>query len=156
MPRRRRAQKRQLPPDHRYGSVLVTRFINSLMRRGKKTVAQRIFYDALDLIEQKTGKRGIDIFERAIQNVRPQLEVRSRRVGGATYQVPVEVRPDRQISLAIRWIIQHAKMRHEHGMTQKLAAEIIDAANNTGGAIKKKEDTLKMAEANRAFAHYRW
>jgi len=126
------------------------------MKDGKKSVAQRIFYDALDLIEQKGGKRGIDVFERAIQNVRPPLEVRSRRVGGATYQVPVEVRPDRQISLAIRWLIASSLKRGDHGMSAKLAAEFEDAANNQGGAIKKKEDTLKMAEANRAFAHYRW
>lgn len=156
MPRRRRPQKRQLPPDYRYGSVLVTRFINTFMREGKKSIAQRIFYDAMELIEQKTSKRGIDTFERAIQNVRPQLEVRSRRVGGATYQVPVEVRSERQISLAMRWLINYSRQRHDHGFASKLAAELIDAANNQGGTIKKKEDTLKMAEANRAFAHYRW
>ena len=156
MPRRKRPQKRQLPPDYRYGSVLVTKFINTLMKKGKKSVAQRIFYEALDIVEQRTQKRGIDIFERAIQNVRPQLEVRSRRVGGATYQVPVEVRPDRQISLAIRWLINYARQRNEHGMSNKLASEFIDAANNQGGAIKKKEDTLKMAEANRAFAHFKF
>ncbi len=156
MPRRRRPERRAVPPDYRYGSVLVTKFINCLMRDGKKSIAQRIFYEALDLIEEKTGKRGIEVFERAVQNVRPQLEVRARRVGGATYQVPVEVRPHRQISLAIRWIIRAARQRHEHGMVKKLAAELIDAANNQGGAIKKKEDTHKMAEANRAFAHYRW
>jgi len=156
MPRRRKPQKRQLAADYRYGSVLVTRFINTIMISGKKSTAQRIFYDAMDIIEQKTGKRGIDIFERAIQNVRPQLEVRSRRVGGATYQVPVEVRPERQISLAIRWLVSNSEARHDHGMAEKFASEIADASNNQGGAIKKKEDTLKMAEANRAFAHYRW
>ncbi len=156
MSRRRKAQKRQLPPDFRYGSVLVTRFINALMKDGKKSTAQKLFYDALDIVEQKTKKRGIDIFERAIQNVRPPLEVRSRRVGGATYQVPTEVRPDRQISLAIRWILNYSKSRNGYGMANKLAAEIIDASNNQGGSIKKKEDTLKMAEANRAFAHFKW
>ncbi len=154
--RRRRAPKRQLPPDYRYGSVLVTRFINNLMWDGKKSVAQRIFYDALEIVERKTQKRGIDVFEKAIQNVRPPLEVRSRRIGGATYQVPTEVRPDRQISLAIKWIIRYARQRGNKGMAEKLAAEIIDAANNQGGAIKKKEDTLKMAEANRAFAHFKF
>jgi len=154
--RRRRAPKRQLPPDYRYGSVLVTRFINNLMRDGKKSVAQRIFYEALEIVERKTQKRGIDVFEKAIQNVRPPLEVRSRRIGGATYQVPTEVRPDRQISLAIKWIIRYARQRNLKGMPEKLAAEIIDAANNQGGAIKKKEDTLKMAEANRAFAHFKF
>jgi len=127
------------------------------MKSGKKSAAQRVFYDALDSIEHKdTSKRGIDVFERAIQNVRPPLEVQSRRVGGATYQVPVEVRPDRQISLAIRWIIENSNKRSDHGTAAKLAAEFDDASNNQGGAIKKKEDTLKMAEANRAFAHYRW
>ena len=156
MSRRRKAQKRQLPPDFRYGSVLVTRFINALMKDGKKSTAQKLFYDALDIVEQKTKKRGIDIFERAIQNVRPPLEVRSRRVGGATYQVPTEVRPDRQISLAIRWILNYSESRNGYGMANKLAAEIIDASNNQGGSIKKKEDTLKMAEANRAFAHFKW
>jgi len=156
MPRRRRAQKRKLTPDYRYGSVLVTRFINTFMLDGKKSTAERVFYEALELIEEKTGNRGIDIFERAIQNVRPPLEVRSRRVGGATYQVPTEVRSDRQISLAIRWILNSAKSRGKNSMTEKLAAELIDASNNQGGAIKKKEDTLKMAEANRAFAHYKW
>lgn len=156
MPRRKRAETRELKPDHRYGSVLVTRFINSLMKRGKKSVAEKIFYDAMDIIEQKAGKRGLDIFERALQNVRPQLEVRPRRVGGATYQVPSEVRPERQISLAIRWILASARNRHEHGMAQKLAAEIIDASNNQGASIKKREDVHKMAEANRAFAHYKW
>ena len=154
--RRRRAPKRQLPPDYRYGSVLVTRFINNLMWDGKKSVAQRIFYEALEIVERKTQKRGIDVFEKAIQNVRPPLEVRSRRIGGATYQVPTEVRPDRQISLAIKWIIRYARQRNLKGMPEKLAAEIIDAANNQGGAIKKKEDTLKMAEANRAFAHFKF
>ena len=154
--RRRRAPKRQLPPDYRYGSVLVTRFINNLMWDGKKSVAQRIFYEALEIVERKTQKRGIDVFEKAIQNVRPPLEVRSRRIGGATYQVPTEVRPDRQISLAIKWIIRYARQRGNKGMAEKLAAEIIDAANNQGSAIKKKEDTLKMAEANRAFAHFKF
>jgi len=156
MPRRRKAPKRHLAPDFRYGSVLVTRFINTFMLHGKKSIAQGLFYDALEMIEEKTGKHGIDIFERALQNVRPQLEVRSRRVGGATYQVPVEVRSERQVSLAIRWILLHAQKRSDHGFAKKLAAELIDASNNQGGAIKKKEDTLKMAEANRAFAHYKW
>ncbi len=156
MPRRRRAPKRKIQPDYLFGSTLVTRFIHNLMKDGKLSTAQRVFYEALEIIEEKTSKRGIDVFERAIQNVQPPLEVRSRRVGGATYQVPIEVRSDRQISLAVRWILFYSKNRHDHGMNKKLAAELMDAANNQGGAIKKKEDTLKMAEANRAFAHYRW
>ncbi len=156
MSRRRRPQKRQAAPDFRYGSLLVTRFINVVMHDGKRSTAQNVFYDALDMIEQKTGKRGIDIFERAIQNVRPPLEVRSRRVGGATYQVPVEVRPERQVSLAIRWILNYTGKRGDHGFARKLAAELIDASNNQGGSVKKREDTIKMAEANRAFAHFKW
>ncbi|MCD6594181.1 30S ribosomal protein S7 [bacterium] len=156
MSRRRKAQKRKLSSDFRYGSILVTRFINTLMKDGKKSTAQKLFYDALDIIESKTSKRGIDIFERAIQNVKPPLEVRSRRVGGATYQVPTEVRPDRQVSLAIRWILKFSESRHDYGMANKLASELTDAANNQGGSIKRKEDTLKMAEANRAFAHFKW
>lgn len=156
MPRRKRTRVKQLKPDYRYGSVLVTRFINNLLKRGKKSIAERIFYRTMDIIEQKAGKRGLDIFERALQNVRPQLEVRPRRVGGATYQVPSEVHPERQISLAIRWILDAARKRHEHGMAQKLAAELIDASNNQGASIKKREDVHKMAEANRAFAHYKW
>lgn len=156
MARRKRAEKREVLPDPKYRSTLVAKFINCLMWDGKKTVAERILYDAFRLIEERTKTEPLKVFEKAIENCKPILEVRSRRVGGATYQVPVEVRPDRQQALAIRWIINYARQRNEKGMVRKLAAEIIDAANNKGGAIKKKEDTHKMAEANKAFAHFRW
>lgn len=154
--RRKRAEKREVLPDPKYKSVLVTKFINSMMRQGKKSVAERIFYSALDLVEQKTGKPGIEVFEKAVENVKPILEVKSRRVGGATYQVPVEVREDRRQALAIRWLIQYARQRNERTMNVRLANEIIAAFNNEGGAIKKREDTHRMAEANKAFAHFRW
>ncbi len=156
MARRKRAEKREILPDPKYRSTLVAKFINCLMWDGKKSVAERILYDAFKLIEERTKTEPLKVFEKAIENCKPILEVRSRRVGGATYQVPVEVRPDRQQALAIRWIINYARQRNEKGMVRKLAAEIIDAANNKGGAIKKKEDTHKMAEANKAFAHFRW
>ncbi|MEO0253903.1 MAG: 30S ribosomal protein S7 [candidate division WOR-3 bacterium] len=154
--RRRRAPERKIAPDPVYNSPLVASFINNLMWDGKKTKAMKIFYKAMNRIKELTGEEGIKIFEKAIENVKPSLEVRPRRVGGATYQVPVEVRPKRQISLAIKWIIRAARARSERGMIEKLAKELIDAANNEGGAVKTKENTHKMAEANRAFAHFRW
>ncbi len=154
--RRRRAPVREVMPDPVYKSKVVTKFINGLMLDGKKNVATKIFYDALDLIEKKTEEKGIEVFEKAIENIKPVLEVKSRRVGGATYQVPVEVRPIRQQTLAIRWIIMFARKRSERTMVERLANELIDAANSRGAAYKKKEDTYKMAEANKAFAHYRW
>ena len=156
MPRKGPVPRREILPDPKYGSVLVAKFINCMMRYGKKSVAERIFYQALDIIGQKTGKNPLEVFENAVENVKPVMEVKSRRVGGATYQVPVEVRPERRISLAVKWLIQSARARSEKGMVNKLANELLDAYNNRGGAIKKKEDTHRMAEANRAFAHYRW
>ena len=143
-------------PDPKYGDKIVARFVNTIMNRGKKSVAESIFYRSLDIVTAKTKEDSLGVFKRAIENTRPTVEVRSRRVGGATYQVPVEVRPQRRVSLSMRWIIDSARARAEKSMEEKLAAEIIDAANNRGTAIKKKEDTHRMAEANRAFAHYRW
>jgi len=156
MPRRNRPPKREIAPDIKYNSVLVSQFINKLMQKGKKSTAQTIFYDALDLIEERTKRSGLDIFEQAVRNVTPILEVKPRRVGGATYQVPVEVRDDRRLSLAIRWLVASTRNRSGRSMAEKLAAELMDAANNTGTTVKKREDTHRMAEANRAFAHYRW
>ncbi len=157
MPRKGPVPKREVPPDPKYGSVLVAKFINSLMIDGKKSIARRIFYEALERLRHKSkGEEPLQIFEKAMENVKPLLETRSRRVGGATYQVPVEVRPERQRALAIRWIIQAARQRSEKTMVERLAAEIWDAYHNRGAAIKKREDTHRMAEANRAFAHYRW
>jgi small subunit ribosomal protein S7 len=156
MARRNRADKRPVRPDVKYNSKLVSGFINKLMNNGKKTVAASIFYDALDLIEGRTKKPGIDVFEQAVKNATPLIEVRPRRVGGATYQVPLEVRPDRRQSLAIRWLVSSSRARSGKSMAEKLAAELMDAANNTGTTVKKREDTHRMAEANRAFAHYRW
>ncbi len=156
MPRRYRPPKRKITPDPRYGSENVARLINRVMLRGKKSLAERIVYDAFDIIEKRTGKPGVEIFEKALQNVMPVLEVRPRRVGGATYQVPLEVPAFRRRSLGLRWLVQAARQRSGKSMAEKLAAELIDAANNQGAAIKKKEDTHRMAEANRAFAHYRW
>jgi small subunit ribosomal protein S7 len=156
MPRRNRPPKREVAPDIKYNSVLVSRFVNKLMYSGKKSTAQRCFYDALDLIESRSKRPGLDVFEQAVRNVTPVLEVKPRRVGGATYQVPVEVRPDRQLSLAIRWLIDTTRRRPGRTMAEKLASELMDAASNTGATIKKREDTHRMAEANRAFAHYRW
>jgi len=149
-------KKRETKPDARYNNVLVTRFINSLMIQGKKSVAERIFYGAMDTIEQKTGTDGLTVLKTALQNVKPILEVKSRRVGGATYQVPVEVRQDRRNALALRWLISFARSRPDHTMADRLSAELIAASKNEGGAVKKREDTHKMAEANKAFAHYRW
>jgi len=156
MPRRRVAKKREILPDPKYQDVLVAKCINMIMRRGKKSLAERILYKAFEIIEKKTGEDPLPIFKRAIDNVKPVLEVKSRRVGGATYQIPVEVRPDRRITLSLRWIINSARERPERTMQERLANELLDAYRETGNAIKKKEDTHKMAEANKAFAHYRW
>ncbi len=156
MPRRRVVVRREILPDPKYKNILVAKFINCIMRRGKKSVAERILYRALEIIKERTNEDPLKVFEKSINNVKPILEVRSRRVGGATYQVPTEVRPERRTALAIRWLITYAKERAEKSMEEKLAAELIDAANNRGAAIKKKEDVHKMAEANKAFAHYRW
>lgn len=156
MPRRRVVKKREIQPDPKYREVVVAKFINCLMRRGKKSLAERIFYEALEIVKGKVKDDPLLLFKQALENVKPVVEVKSRRVGGATYQVPVEVRPTRRTSLAIRWLIQYAKERPEKSMQERLAAELLDAANNKGGAIKKKEDTHRMAEANKAFAHYRW
>jgi small subunit ribosomal protein S7 len=156
MSRRQRAVKRPSPPDPRYDSQTVTKFVNKLMLDGKKSTAERTFYDAMDLIEQRTSQPGVQVFKQAVSNVKPTLEVKSRRVGGATYQVPVEVRPDRRTSLAMRWIIGFARARSEKSMAERLAGELIAASRGDGSSIKKKDDTHRMAEANRAFAHYRW
>ncbi|MBC8318589.1 MAG: 30S ribosomal protein S7 [Desulfobulbaceae bacterium] len=157
MPRRRVVAKRQIIPDSRYNSVLVTKFINGIMVQGKKSVALRIFYDAMDIMEAKiTEDSPMDVFEKAMDNVRPKVEVKSRRVGGATYQVPIEVRPERRNALAIRWLVDFSKSRSGRSMGEKLAAELMDAYSNRGSAVKKREDTHRMAEANKAFAHYRW
>jgi small subunit ribosomal protein S7 len=156
MPRRKLVQKREIAPDPVYNDVLVAKFINCMMHCGKKSVAEKIFYRSMDIIANKTKEDPILIFKKAVENCKPTLEVKSRRVGGATYQVPVEVRPERRTSLAIRWIIKAARERSEKGMVQKLVAEIIDAFNGRGSAIKKRDDTHRMAEANKAFAHYRW
>ncbi len=156
MPRKGSVTKRRVTPDSRYGNVAVTKFINSLMQDGKKSKAEHIFYGALDIAGEKLKKEPLDVFEQAMDNVKPLVEVRSRRVGGATYQVPMEVNPFRRQTLAIRWLVAASRSRNANSMIDKLAGEIMDAAQNKGGAIKKKEDTSKMAEANRAFAHYRW
>lgn len=156
MARRRVAQKREVLPDPKYHDQLVTKFVNVLMGRGKKSLSERIFYGALDLVADRSKQDPLTLFKRALDNVKPVLEVKSRRVGGSTYQVPVEVRFERRQALSIRWIVQAAKSRSERTMQLRLAAELLDAANNTGTSIKKKEDTHKMAEANKAFAHYRW
>ena len=156
MPRRKRATKRQVLPDPKYKSILVTKFINSLLHAGKRSVAEKIFYSAVDISNAKNNTTGIDVFEKAIENVKPILEVRSRRVGGATYQVPVEVRRERQQALAVRWIISYAKGRSEKTMAERLAGEFLAAYNKEGASIKKREDTHKMADANKAFAHFKW
>jgi small subunit ribosomal protein S7 len=156
MPRKKTIQHRELASDPEYNSVLVTRFMNCLMGKGKKSTAERIFYGAMKEIEKRTGQDGITVTKAALNNVKPFLEVKSRRVGGATYQVPMEVRPERRTALAIRWMIAYASGRPDHTMQERLASEIIAASKNEGGSIKKKEDTHKMAEANKAFAHYRW
>ena len=156
MPRKGSVPKRDVLPDPVYHSKTVTKFINKVMLSGKKSVAQRVVYDAFEAIREKTGKDPLEIFETALKNVMPVLEVRARRVGGANYQVPVEVRPERSQTLGIRWLVNYARLRGEKTMDARLSAELMDAANNVGAAIKKKEDTHKMAEANKAFAHYRW
>ncbi len=156
MPRKGSVPKREILPDPVYNSRLAARFINRLMYQGKKGVAEKIFYSALEQLGEKTNEEPLRAFEKALDNVKPHLEVKARRVGGATYQVPMDVRPDRQVSLSVRWIISYARARGEKGMVSKLANELLDAFNNRGGAVKKREDTHRMAEANKAFAHYRW
>ncbi len=156
MPRRRRPEKRQLLPDPKYGSVLVTKFVNNLMRQGKKSVAESIFYRAIDLVEEKTGRNGLEVFQEAVDNVKPVVEVKPRRVGGATYQIPVEVRSERKLALSIKWIISFTRSRAEKTMAERLAAELLAASKGEGASIKKRDDTHRMAEANKAFAHYRW
>lgn len=156
MSRRRVSQKRELIPDPRFGSETLTRFVNMLMVSGKKSVAERVVYGALDQIQAKTSQTSLDVLHKALDNVQPLVEVKSRRVGGATYQVPIEVRPSRRVALAMRWLIDSARKRSEKGMVAKLAAELLDAHENRGSAVKKREDTHRMAEANKAFSHYRW
>jgi len=156
MSRRHRAEKREVLPDPKFGNMVVSKFMNSIMYAGKKSVAETIVYGALDMIEGKTKQNPVGVFEQALENVMPTIEVRSRRVGGATYQVPVEVRNDRRQALGIRWLITAARERNEKTMTERLSAELLDASNSRGNAVKKREDTHRMAEANRAFAHYRW
>ena len=156
MSRRHRAEKREINPDPKFGDLIVSKFMNNLMNAGKKSVAESIVYGALDRIQAKTKQEPLGVFHQALDNVAPAIEVRSRRVGGATYQVPVEVRPERRQALAIRWLIQAARGRNENTMVDRLSGELLDAANNRGTAVKKREDTHRMAEANRAFSHYRW
>ena len=156
MPRRGQISKRDVLPDPLYGSKSVTKIINNVMNDGKKGVAQKIVYDAFAIVEEKTGKPALDAFQEAIENIMPTLEVKARRVGGSTYQVPMEVRPERKKTLGLRWLVTYSRKRSERTMAEKLAGEIIDALSNMGGAVKKKEETHKMAEANRAFAHYRY
>jgi len=156
MSRRHKADKREIIPDAKFGDIVLTKFMNSIMKEGKKSAAERIVYGALDQMESKVKQNPIELFHTALQNVMPALEVRSRRVGGATYQVPVEVRVDRRQALAIRWIISAARGRNENTMVERLSGELLDAVNNRGTAVKKREDTHRMAEANRAFSHYRW
>lgn len=156
MPRRREVPEREILPDSRYNSKLVAKFVSVVMRDGKKSVAERILYDAFDLMEQRAKEPPLELFEKAVNNVKPVIEVKSRRVGGSTYQIPMEVRSNRRVALAMRWIISFARNRSEKNMSAKLAGELLDACNNRGAAIKKKEDTHRMAEANKAFAHYRF
>ena len=156
MPRRGNVPKREVLPDPLYNSVMVTRLINSIMLDGKKGVAQKVVYGAFDIISEKTGKPALDVFLAALENIMPTLEVKARRVGGATYQVPIEVRPDRRQTLGLRWLTNYARARNEKTMRERLSGEIMDAANSVGAAVKKREDTHKMADSNRAFAHYRW
>ncbi|MGY6570332.1 MAG: 30S ribosomal protein S7 [Nocardiopsis sp. BM-2018] len=156
MSRRHRAEKREIIPDPKFGDVILTKFMNSVMYDGKKSTAERIVYGAFDIIEEKTKTDPIEVFRQALENVAPAIEVRSRRVGGATYQVPVEVRAERRQALAIRWLISAARARNDKTMVERLSSELMDAANNRGSAVKKREDTHRMAEANRAFSHYRW
>ena len=156
MPRRGYIAKREVLPDPIYNSKIVTKLINNIMLDGKKTVAQKIVYEAFDIVKEKESKDALEVFEAALDNIMPVLEVKARRVGGATYQVPIEIRPERRQTLALRWLVSYSRNRHEKTMAEKLAAEIIDAINNTGGAFKKKEDMHRMAEANKAFSHYKW
>jgi small subunit ribosomal protein S7 len=156
MPRRREVPKREVLPDPKYKNVVVAKFVNHIMKDGKKSTAEKIVYSAFDKVKEKTGKAEIEIFEKALESVAPMVEVKSRRVGGATYQVPVEVRPERQNALAMRWLIDAARARKEKSMGLRLAAEMVDATEGRGAAVKKREDTHRMAEANKAFAHYRW
>ena len=156
MSRRHSAERREILPDAKFGDKVVTKFMNNLMHDGKKSVAESIVYSALETVEKKLRKPPVEVFHEALDNVKPSVEVRSRRVGGATYQVPVEVRPERREALAIRWLIKASRARNEHTMEERLAGELLDAANMRGSAVKKREDTHKMAEANKAFAHYRW
>jgi small subunit ribosomal protein S7 len=156
MSRKHQAPQREVLPDPRYGDILITKVINSLMYDGKKSTSESNFYQALDLVEKKTGEEGIKVFKKAMNNIKPAVEVKSRRIGGATYQVPIEVRPNRKQSLAIRWLRDYSRTRAGKNMVEKIADEIIDAANNRGGAVKKREDVYKMAEANKAFAHLKW
>lgn len=157
MSRRKQAiKKRPISPDAQFGDVMVTAFINYMMRDGKKSVAERVFYDAMEIIKKKTGDEGIEVMRSAMDKVKPALEVKSRRVGGVTYQVPIEVSQERRQTLAIRWLVRYARERKGRSMAEKLASEFMDARNDTGGSVKKREDTRKMAEANRAFSHYRW
>ena len=156
MPRRGNVPKREVLPDPMYNSVLVTKLVNSIMLDGKKGVAQKVVYDAFETIKEKTGKEPMEVFETAMENIMPSLEIKARRVGGATYQVPMEVRPARRQTLGLRWLTAYSRARSERTMAERLASEIMDAANNTGSAVKKREDTHKMAESNKAFAHFRW
>jgi small subunit ribosomal protein S7 len=156
MSRRQRAVKREVPPDPQFGSTTVTKFINTLMLDGKKSTAERIFYDAMRTMEERAGQPAINVFKTAVNNAKPVLEVKSRRVGGATYQVPIEVRPERRNALAMKWLVQYARQRGDKSMAERLAAELLAASRNEGNTIKKKDDTHRMAEANKAFAHYRW
>lgn len=156
MSRKHQAPQREVLPDPKYNDILITKVINTLMYDGKKSTAESIFYDALDLVEKKVGEEGIKVFKKAMNNIKPAVEVKSRRIGGATYQVPIEVRPNRKQSLALRWLRDYSRSRAGKDMVEKLADEIIDAANNRGGAVKKREDVYKMAEANKAFAHLKW
>ena len=156
MPRRGNVPKREILPDPIYNSVLVTKLVNSIMLDGKKGVAQKIVYGAFEIVEQKTGKSGLEAFTTAMENIMPAVEVKTRRVGGANYQVPIEVRPERRTTLGLRWLTNYSRARSEKTMKERLAGELMDACNNTGAAVKKREDTHKMAESNKAFAHYRW
>ena len=156
MPRRKVVAKRPVLPDPKYNDLFITRCVNVLMKQGKKNLAEHIMYGALEIVRERTGEDPLKVFRQAVDNVKPVLEVRSRRVGGSTYQIPVDVPPDRRIALSMRWIVGSARSRGERGMMRRLAAELVDAYNNTGSAVKKREDTHRMAEANKAFAHYRW
>ena len=156
MPRRGFVPKREVLPDPMYNSIVVTKLINNIMYDGKKGVAQKIVYDAFEIVKEKTGKEALDAFNEALENIMPKLEVKARRVGGATYQVPMEVRPERRQTLGLRWLTRYSRERNEKTMKERLANELVDALNGTGGSVKKREDTHKMAEANKAFAHYRW